>query len=73
MADKKKADRVDQLRAMTAEERADALEAARRGMYQIRRERLSKPQTDVKASGRHRVEIARILTINRQEELKAGK
>lgn len=74
MADKKKkVDRVEELRAMSPQERLDALEAARRAIYQIRRDKLSKPQQDVKAGGRHRREIARILTLQRQDELKAGK
>lgn len=73
MADKKKVNRLQELRAMSAEERATTLEAARRAIYQIRREKLSKPQQDVKATSKHRKEIARILTLNRQDEIKAGR
>lgn len=73
MADKKKTKRLEELRGMSQEERQSALEAARRAIYQIRREKLSKPQQDVKATSKNRKEIARILTLNRQDELKAGK
>ena len=72
MADKKKANRLEELRGMSAEDRATALEAARRAIYQIRREKLSKPQQDVKATRKNRKEIARILTLNRQDEIKAA-
>jgi ribosomal protein L29 len=73
MADKKKVKRLEELRAMPAEEREATIEAARRAIYQIRREKLSKPQQDVKATSKHRKDIARILTLNRQDQLKAGK
>lgn len=74
MADKKKGKRLEELRAMTGEELTTALEGARRSIYQIRREKLSKPQQNVKATKGHRKEIARILTLRRERELQqAGK
>lgn len=73
MADKKKGKRLEELRGMSGEELNNALESARRSIYQIRRERLSKPQQNVKATKSHRKEIARILTLQREQELKAGR
>jgi len=69
MAEKKKGKRLEELRAMNVDELNTALEGARRSIYQIRRERLSKPQQNVKASKAHRKEIARILTLQREREL----
>jgi ribosomal protein L29 len=69
MAEKKKSKRLEELRAMNTEEQNSALEAARRSIYQIRREKLSKPQQNVKATQGHRLEIARILTLQREREL----
>ena len=63
MADKKVSERKVELRNMGDAELDAAVETARRAIYQIRRERLSKPQENVKATKAHRKEIARILTI----------
>ena len=69
MADKKVSTRLQELRAMNDGELNAVLEGARRGIYQIRRERLSKPQEDVKATRNNKKEIARVLTIKRSKEL----
>ena len=71
MAEKKTADRLKELRAANETELGAAIDNARKAIYQIRRERLSKPQTNVKETKAHRKEIARILTIRRQREIEA--
>jgi ribosomal protein L29 len=73
MAEKKRFTRRNELRAMNDTELRNALESARRAIYKIRRERLSKPQEDVKATHAHRKEIAQILTLLRERQIEAQK
>jgi ribosomal protein L29 len=53
-------------------EELDAIVAeARKAIYQFRKDRLSKPQENVKVVRNSRKEIARALTIKREHELAA--
>jgi ribosomal protein L29 len=73
MADGKKTrDRLEELRAANNDELVAAEAAARKRIYQFRKDRLSKPQENVKVVKNSRKEIARILTIQRQRELGIG-
>jgi len=73
MADVKKTrDRLQELRAAGETELDAAVVAARKRIYQFRKDRLSKPQENVKVVKNSRKEIARILTIKRQRELGIG-
>jgi len=56
---------------MNATELVGALTAAHKAIYHVRRDRLSKPQENVKETRTHRKEIARILTIQREREIAA--
>ena len=73
MADVKKTrDRLQELRAAGEADLDAAVAAARKRIYQFRKDRLSKPQENVKVVKNSRKEIARILTIKRQRELGIG-
>jgi ribosomal protein L29 len=70
MADVKKTrSRLEELRAATNEELTATEAAARKRIYQFRKDRLSKPQENVKVVKNNRKEIARVLTIKREREL----
>jgi len=73
MAEKKIKARLAELRGMGAEDLTAAVEAARRSIYTIRRQRISKPIENIKAIRTSRKEIARILTIERQRQIAAAK
>lgn len=73
MAHKRVVERLKELRALPAADLMAAIETAQKAIYNIRRERLSKPQENVKETRTHRKEIARILTIKRQREIAAQK
>ena len=66
---KKTLERREELRSLPDAELDAVVEAARRQIYQFRKDRLSKPQEDVKIVKNNRKEIARVLTIKRQREL----
>lgn len=70
--DKKTRERLQELRATGNAELDAAVVAARKRIYQFRKDRLSKPQENVKVVKNSRKEIARILTIKRQRELGIG-
>jgi len=73
MADAKKIhDRLVEIRGAGDVELDAAVIAARKRIYQFRKDRLSKPQENVKVVKNSRKEIARILTIKRQRELGIG-
>jgi ribosomal protein L29 len=72
MAEKKIKARLGELRKMAEEDLLAAAEAARKNIYTIRRQRLSKPIENIKAIRTNRKEIARIQTIQRQREIAAA-
>jgi ribosomal protein L29 len=71
MAAKKKADRLNELRGLDDTGLNAVIDESRKSLYQIRRARLSQPESNVRATRAHRKEIARILTIKRQREIAA--
>lgn len=71
MAAKKAADRIKELRDMDDAALDGVVGDARKAIYEIRRARLSQPETNVRATRARRKEIARILTIKRQREIAA--
>lgn len=71
MADKKTHDRLQELRATGDAELDAVIVAARKSVYQFRKDRLSKPVEDVKIVRNARKEVARALTIKRERELAA--
>jgi large subunit ribosomal protein L29 len=73
MAEKKLAKRRAELNAMTPEALNTAILTAQKAIYQVRRDRLSKPIENPKVTKAAKKEIARIKTIQRQRELAAGK
>lgn len=68
MAQKTK-DRRIALRGMSEADLSAAVADAHKSIYQFRKDRLSKPQENVKVIKAARKEIARILTFKRQREL----
>jgi len=69
MADEKKTRlRLQELRGMKPEELDVVVAAARKRIYQFRKDRLGKPVEDVKVVRKNRKEIARALTIKTQIE-----
>ncbi len=68
MAEKIK-NRREALRGMDEAGMAAAITDAHKRIYQFRKDRLSKPQENVKVVRTARKEIARILTIRREREL----
>lgn len=68
MAEKIK-NRREALRAMDEAGMTAAIADAHKSIYQFRKDRLSKPQENVKVVRTARKEIARILTIRREREL----
>jgi ribosomal protein L29 len=71
MANKKMHDRLQELRAAGDAELDATIVAARKVVYQFRKDRLSKPVEDVKVVRNARKEVARALTIKRERELAA--
>jgi ribosomal protein L29 len=70
MADEKRTrSRREELRNLSSDELTDVVAAARKTIYQFQKDRLSKPQENVKVVKNNRKEIARALTIKRQREL----
>lgn len=68
MADKIRK-RREALRGMDEAGLAAAVADAHKSIYQFRKDRLSKPQENVKVVRNARKEVARILTIKREREL----
>ena len=69
MAEKTKSRRAA-LRGMSEADLNAAVAEAHKSIYQFRKDRLSKPQENVKIVHNARKEIARILTIKREAQLK---
>ena len=63
--------RREQLRAASNEELDATVAAARKAVYQFRKDRLSKPVENVKVVRNARKDVARALTIKRERELAA--
>ena len=68
MAEKIKA-RREALRGMSEADMTSAIADAHKSIYQFRKDRLSKPQDNVKIVRNARKDVARILTIKREREL----
>ncbi len=68
MAEKIK-NRREALRGMDEASLTAAVVDAHKSIYQFRKDRLSKPQENVKVVRNARKEVARILTIRREREL----
>lgn len=73
MADKKLRARLTELRSLSEIDLNGIIASAHKNIYQFRKDRLSKPQEDVKVVKNSRKEIARVLTIKRQREMAAAK
>ncbi len=71
MAERKIKARLGELHGMSEADLDATVAAARRAIYQFRKDRLGKPQTDVKIVRNSRKEIARVLTIQRQRQIAA--
>ncbi len=69
MADKKLRARLTELRGLSEADLNGVVLSAHKSIYQFRKDRLSKPQENVKVVKNNRKEIARVLTIKRQREL----
>lgn len=65
--------RLEELRAAADADLETAIANARKRIYQFRKDRLSKPQENVKVVKNSRKEIARILTIKKERELRINK
>ena len=65
--------RKEELRGMSDADLATAVEEARKAIYIVKRQRISKPVENVKAIRTNRKEIARALTIVNQRKLAAAK
>jgi ribosomal protein L29 len=72
MADKKTKARLNDLRNMTEADLDAVVANAQKSIYQFRKDRLSKPQENVKVVKNNRKEIARALTLKRERELSQG-
>ncbi len=73
MAEKKMRARLAELRTTSDADLNTVIGNARKSIYQFRKDRLSKPQENVKIVKNSRKEIARALTIQRERELAAAK
>jgi len=72
MADSKKTkQRLIDLRGADDTALATTVRDAEKRIYQFHKDRVSKPQSDVKVVKNARKEIARVLTIKRERELAA--
>ena len=65
--------RREELRGMADADLQTAVDNAHKSIYQFHKDRLSKPQENVKVVRTSRKEIARILTLRRERELAAPK
>jgi len=73
MADKAKTkQRRVALRGMNEADLMAIVATAHKSIYQFRKDRLGKPQDNVKVIRNARKEVARILTIKRERELAQG-
>ena len=72
MAEKKIKARLNELRGMAEADLDAAVADAHKNIYLFRKDRLSKPQENVKIVKNSRKEIARALTIKRERELAQG-
>ena len=72
MAEKKIKGRLGELRGLADADLDAAIANAHKSIYQFRKDRLSKPQENVKVVKNSRKEIARALTIKRERELAQG-
>jgi ribosomal protein L29 len=68
MATKTKQRRAD-LRAMSEADLTAVVAEAHKSIYMFRKDRLGKPQENVKVVHNARKEVARVLTIKREREL----
>lgn len=73
MADKKLRARLTELRGLNENDLNGVITSAHKNIYQFRKDRLSKPQENVKVVKNNRKEIARVLTIKRQREMAEAK
>ncbi len=73
MAEKKIRARLQELRRLSEADLTGAVLTAHKNIYQYRKDRLSKPQENVKTVKNSRKDIARVLTIQRERELAQGK
>ncbi len=73
MPEKKLAKRLAELRSFSEDDLNAAIVASQKAIYQVRRDRLSKPVENPKITKTAKKEIARIKTIQRQRQLGAGK
>lgn len=64
--------RLEAIRGASDAELQVSIDASRKAIYQFRKDRLSKPQENVKVIRNSRKDIARIMTIRRQRELAAA-
>ncbi|HEY3329661.1 MAG TPA: hypothetical protein VGK19_06540 [Capsulimonadaceae bacterium] len=69
MAEKKKADLIKEMRKLDDAGLNAVVDNARKAIYEIRRARLSAPETNVRATRTEKKQIARALTIKRQREI----
>ncbi len=72
MAEKTKS-RREALRGMSEADLHAAVADAHKSIYMFRKDRLGKPQDNVKVVHNARKEIARILTIKREQQMSQGK
>lgn len=73
MAEKKLRARLTELHGLSETDLDGVIASAHKNIYLFRKDRLSKPQENVKVVKNSRKEIARVLTIKRQRELEAAK
>lgn len=73
MADKKLRARLTELLSLSDADLNGVVASAYRNIYLFRKDRLSKPQENVKIVKNNRKEIARVMTIKRQRELAGAK
>lgn len=63
----------EELRTMNDADLTTAVANAKKSIYQFNKDRLSKPQENVKLVKNNRKEIARILTIQRERQIAGEK
>lgn len=73
MADKKLRARLTELLSLSEVDLNGVIASAHKNIYMFRKDRLSKPQENVKVVKNNRKEIARVMTIKRQRELAEAK
>jgi ribosomal protein L29 len=72
-AEKRSKERLADLRATGDSDLIKVIREAQKRIYLFHKDKVSKPQQDVKVVHNARKEIARVLTINRERELQAEK